>query len=320
MAPTPFVLGELAYVRPLTDRVSVGLAVYAHGGMNSVYDENPFGSLGATGEAGVDLKQGFIVPSVAFQVAEGHSVGVSAVGVVQSFRAYGIEPFAGVSGDPQHFSSNGDDWSFGVGYKLGYVGQFGERVSIGAFYQSEVTSGRFDKYAGLFPDGGEFNVPPSWGVGVALRPFDRLTLAADFKRIEYDEVEAVGASLGNLFEGRPFGTSGGPGFGWRNISVVKLGAVWSATDTMVLRAGYGRSQNPVPAAETLVNIISPGVVEDHFTLGATIPLNDRLELTAHALLAPRNEVAGPIPVPFGGGEARIALSEVAFGLAAGWRF
>nr|WP_247718207.1 outer membrane protein transport protein [Qipengyuania proteolytica] len=318
----PFVLGDVAYVRPLSDRVSVGIALYANGGMNTVYKTNPLAPFGAPQAGGVDLKQGFIVPSVAVKFADNHSVGVSAVGLVQSFRAYGVGPFAGFSQDPANFSDRGDDWAFGVGFKVGYYGTFGDRVSIGAFYQSKVDAQKFDKYAGLFENGGDFDVPASWGVGASVKVSDRLTLGADFKRIEYSGVEAVGNSITRVFDGVPFGAVDGPGFGWRDISVIKTGAVWRASDTLTLRAGYGRSENPIPGGETLMNVFAPGVVQDHFTLGATVALSDKLELSAHAMRAPGNWVEGAnsIPANFGGGEANIFLAETAFGAALGIKF
>lgn len=318
----PFVLGDISYVHPLSDRVTAAINVYANGGMNSVYRINPFVPLGGAGEAGVDLKQGFVVPSIAVRVADGHSLGVSAVGLVQGFRAYGIQPFAGASADPANFSNRGTDWTFGAGLKIGYLGRIGDRVAIGAMYQSKVHSGRFDRYAGLFADAGSFDVPTSWGLGVSIAASDRLTIAGDFKRIEYSGVESVGNPLSAIFTGKAFGRDGGPGFGWRDVSVYKVGAVYQASDTLTLRAGYGRSDNPVPPSETLVNILSPGVVQDHFTIGASVRLSPNLELSAHALRAPRNTVTGQgsIPSPFGGGEADIRLAETSAGLAVGVGF
>lgn len=318
----PFVLGDISYVRPLSDSVSVAVNFYANGGMNTVYEQNPFGAVGGQGDAGVDLKQGFIVPSVAVKLSAQHSIGLSAVGLVQSFRATGAAPFAAFSSDPANFSDRGTDWSVGAGFKLGYYGKLGDRVSLGAFYQSEVTATRFDKYSGLFEDSGRFNVPESWGVGAAVALTDDLMLGADFKRINYDGTPAVGNSIASLFQGRQFGEKGGPGFGWRSISVYKAGLVWDANDMLTLRAGYGLSENPIPVDETLLNILSPGVVEDHFTIGATIALGEKTELSGYAMRAPRNEVsgAGSIPALFGAGEADISLAETSVGMAVGWRF
>ena len=318
----PFVLGDIAYVRPLSDAVSVGLAVYANGGMNTVYESNPLAAFGATGKAGVDLKQGFVVPTLAYEFAAGQSLGVSAVGLVQSFRAHGIQPLATLSQDPASFGDRGTDWSLGAGVKVGYLGTFGDRLSLGAFYQSKIKAQKFDKYAGLFADGGSFDVPANWGVGMSARVADTLAIGADFKRIEYAGVNAVGNPFARLGAGIPFGGTDGPGFGWRDISVVKVGAVWDISDAVTVRAGYGHAQNPVPQSETLLNILAPGVVSDHFTAGASVALGERTDLTLHGLVAPRNQVRGQgsIDPSIGGGEADIALSEVSFGVGLGFVF
>jgi long-chain fatty acid transport protein len=193
---------------------------------------------------------------------------------------------------------------------------------VGAFYKSKVWSGKFDKYSGLFAQGGGFDVPASWGGGVAIKATDRLTVAADVKRIEYSDVQSVGNSIAPLFQGVPFGAEGAPGFGWKDITVGKFGAVFDANDRLTVRAGYSIGGNPVPQSETLLNILAPGVVTEHFTAGATIKTGSNMELSAYAMHAPRNTVrgTGSIPANFGGGEADIRLSEISFGVAAGFTF
>ncbi|MCW1384072.1 outer membrane protein transport protein [Novosphingobium sp. KCTC 2891] len=317
----PFVLPEFGYVRPLSDKVALGIAISGNGGMNTVYKHNPFASFGATGAAGVDLKQIFISPTLAVRLAEGQSVGVSPVIMVQGFRAIGIQPFAAASADPAHFTNRGTDWAAGAGVRIGWLGRFGKAFSAGAFYQSKISSGRFDKYAGLFSDKGSFDVPASWGFGVAVRPVDRLTIAADFKRIEYAGVASVGNPLSVLFTGTPFGAKDGPGFGWRNISVYKVGLTYKASERITLRTGYGRSGNPVPSSETLLNILAPGVVRDHYTLGATWTPSSGPEVTGFVMHAPSQTVkgSGSIPAPYGGGEADVRLGETSFGLSFGFR-
>ena len=317
----PFVLPELAYVRPLGDRVSVGIAINGNGGMNTQYVTNPFASFGATGPAGVNLRQLFITPTVAFEFAEGQSLGVSPIILIQSFEMRGIQPFTANSAAPLAITNRGEDWRTGGGVRVGYLGQFGV-LSVGGFYQTKVWAQRFKKYEGLFAGRGDFDVPASWGFGVAVQASDRLKLGADFKRIEYSGVASVGRPLAPLFAGNPFGSDAGPGFGWRDISVVKLGASYQASAPLTLRLGYGHSQNPVPASETFLNILAPGVVTSHYTGGATLRLGQRSELTGYVMHAPRQTVrgAGSIPLPFGGGEADIHLSETAFGLSWGLTF
>ncbi len=318
----PFILPEAGYVRRLDDTFSAALVVTGNGGMNTDYESNPFTSFGAQGDAGVNLRQVFITPTLAARIGEGHSIGVSPILLVQSFSMDGIQPFTAASSAPAQMTNNGDDWSTGAGVRVGYLGHFGPSVSVGAFYQSKVWAGRFDKYAGLFANGGNFDVPASWGFGLAIKASDRLTLGADYKRIEYSDVPSVGNTLAPLFSGVPLGAQGGPGFGWRDVDVVKFGAVYRASDDLTLRAGYGRSDNPVPASQTFLNLLAPGVVTDHFTAGATVRLNASLELSGYVMHAPRNQVrgSGSIPLNYGGGEADIRLSETATGVSLGFLF
>ena len=157
-----------------------------------------------------------------------------------------------------------------------------------------------------------------------MKPVPALTLGADYKRIEYSKVASVGNPVGLLFQGKPFGAAGGPGFGWRDVDVWKIGAVYQARPGLTLRAGYGRSDNPVPSSQTLLNILAPGVVRGHITGGASVDLSSRAELTGYVMHAPRQTVRGAGSIPpgmppagFGGGEADIHLSETAVGLSFG---
>lgn len=316
----PFFLPDFGYVVPLGDNTSFGMTIHGNGGMNTHYKDNPFASFGASGQAGVDLAQVFITPTIATRVAEGHSVGVSLTGMVQMFHAKGIQPFAMASADPAHFSNNGKSMSYGVGFRVGYLGEVTKGVRIGAFYQSKIWASRFKDYAGLFADRGGFDVPAAYGAGIAVQPTDRLTLAGDVKRIEYSDIGSVGNPLTPLFSGVPFGAKDGPGFGWKDVNVFKLGAAYQVSDGLTLRAGYGRTQNPVPASQTFLNILAPGVVKDHFTIGGTLSVAPDKELTLFVMRAPNNTVRGigSIPAPYGGGEADISLAETAVGFGFEW--
>lgn len=318
----PFVLPEVAYVRPLGDKFAAGIAITGNGGMNTNYKANPFGSFQAQGAAGVNLRQISVTPTLAARIGEGHSIGISPIFVLQSFSMTGIQPFTAASIDQEKMTNNGDDWSTGAGLRIGYLGHLGSAVSVGAFYQTKVWAKPFESYAGLFANGGDFDVPASWGFGISVKASDKLTLGADYKRIEYSGVPSVGNPLAPLLTGHRFGAEDGPGFGWKNIDVVKFGAVYKASDKLTLRVGYGRSDNPVPQSQTFLNLLAPGVVTDHFTAGATVKLNNKLELTGYVMHAPRNDVrgAGSIPDNYGGGEANIHLSETATGLSFGFLF
>jgi len=253
----PFLMPDIAYVRPLSESVSIGLAVIAHGGMNTSYKVNPWSAVGGTGQAGLDLKQVFVQPTLAVRVADGHSLGISPIGMLQGFRARGLQALAMMSMRPDSITNRGADWSAGAGVKVGYYGKISDRIAVGAFYESKIWASKFGKYAGLFANAGAFNVPSSFGAGLAISPNDRLTIGADFKHIEYSGVPAVSNPIAYLGGGIPFGAADGPGFGWEDIDVYKLGAVFKASSKLTVRAGYSRGQNPVPSSETLCNIHGP---------------------------------------------------------------
>jgi long-chain fatty acid transport protein len=185
--------------------------------------------------------------------------------------------------------------------------------------------GNFSKYRGLFADGGQFDVPDNYGIGLAFRPNASWTLAVDVQTIDYRHVAAVGDPIAPLLQGVPLGAQDGPGFGWKNITVFKLGASWQLNATTVVRAGYSHSGQPVPASQTFFNILAPGVVQDHFTVGLTETIGGG-ELSSFLAYAPNKTVDGGGSIPpgfppggFGGGEANVSLKETIIGISYGWK-
>ena len=70
------------------------------------------------------------------------------------------------------------------------------------------------------------------------------------------------------------------------------------------------------------NILAPGVVQDHLTLGATYTLPGGSEITAAYMHAFENSLTGdtnPLYFPVGG-QQTIKLYENSFGLAWGMKF
>lgn len=317
---------EAGYVRQLNDRLAVGLVAYGNGGMVTAYRDNPFARFGASGTAGVELQQLFISPTVAYKLTPTQSVGLSLNLGGQTFRARGLQPFAGFSQDPAHFTNNGVDTEYGAGVRLGYLGQLTDRLSLGAFWQSKTAFHEFKKYRGLFAEQGGFDAPSTYGVGVAFKATPKLDLVADWRRIELSKVKSVGTSLAPLFAGQPFGSDNGPGFGWRDVDVWKIGANYKVNDAWQVRAGYDHAKNPIPAGQTLLNIVAPAVVTDQYAAGATWTQqsgthSSGLQVTGYVQYSPKQTVrgSGSIPVAFGGGNVDLSMSETIFGVALGWK-
>jgi len=312
---------EAGWVRRLDDRLAVGIVAYGNGGMVTDYKSNPFARYGASGPAGVELEQLFLSPTAAYRIAPDHSVGVSLNLTGQRFRARGLGAFAPFSQSPADFTDRGFDTRFGIGVRVSYLGRVTDRLSLGAFWQSKTSFQAFKKYRGLFAEGGGFDAPAEFGAGLAFKATPRLDLALDWRRIELSKVKSVGTPLSPLFAGRPFGADDGPGFGWRDVDVVKLGANYRINQAWTVRAGYDRTRNPIPASETLLNIVAPAVVRDQYAAGATWRRPSGLEVSGYVQYSPRRTVrgSGSIPPLLGGGEVDLSMAETLVGVAVGWK-
>lgn len=325
-----FLVPEFGYNKMLGWDMSVGVSVYGNGGMNTRYNTSPFaaGGLGAGGgqsPGGVNLEQLFIAPTFAMKLNKNHAVGVSVVMAYQTFGATGLQAFGafGMSSNPTSLTNKGNDHSTGWGLRLGWTGQVSENVTLGATYASKI-KGKFNDYQGLFAGGGEFDIPENYGFGIAVKATPKLTVAADIQQINYGSSKSVANPASNLFVlGNLLGSSNGPGFGWRDMTAYKLGVSYEYSKDLTLRAGLSTNRQPIPSSETLLNILAPGVVENHLTLGGTWTLANKNELTVGYMHAFKKTVngAGSFPVALGGvGEANLHMSQDSLGVAYGIKF
>lgn len=315
-----FFIPELGYVNHLAPNISFGLAVYGNGGMNTEYRRSPFAAYGGTGTAGVNLEQLFISPSAAWRVDESNSVGLALNVAYQRFSAQGLGFLGTYSTAPSEFSNRGTDTSTGVGARIGWIGKVQPGLTLGASWSSKI-QGSFDRYKGLFADQGGFDIPSNFAVGVTWQVTPAWTAALEVQRINFSEVGAVGNPVNSLFAGKALGSSDGPGFGWRDVNVVKLGGSYAPSQDWTLRAGYSHSTQAVPDSQTFFNILAPGVVQDHVTIGGSVKAGGG-EVNAFFAHGIKQTVRGQQSIPplFGGGNANVHLEEDIFGVSYAWKF
>lgn len=318
---TAFLIPELGANVKLSEQLALGVTVYGNGGMNTSYAPFPNGVnlMGGQGKLGVDLMQLIVAPTLAYQVADGHALGISPLLVLQRFEAYGLQGFGMMSQAPADVTNRGKDTSTGIGVRLGYFGKLGERVTVGAAYSPKTNMSRFDRYQGLFAGGGDFDIPVNYGVGVAVQLTPALTVALDATRIKYGGVPSIAnGSLSQVMAGQPLGAAAGPGFGWRDIGVVKVGVQWQASPQWTLRAGYNQGDNPIRPQDAMFNVLAPGVIRKHITLGATYAPDRAAQWTFALWHGKRETVVGP-SVDFMSGMmnptgTRIGMHQNGFGL------
>jgi long-chain fatty acid transport protein len=129
--------------------------------------------------------------------------------------------------------------------------------------------GKLKKYAGLFAEDGGFDIPPNWTAGIAVRPVFPLTITADVEQIFYSQVKSVGNELlPNLVTAR-LGQAEGAGFCWHDTTTYKFGLEYVASEDWTLRAGYSHGNQPIEGSEAVINILAPGVIQDHASVGVS---------------------------------------------------
>ena len=100
-------------------------------------------------------------------------------------------------------------------------------------------------------------------------------------------LQCAGGSLPNCLGG-----SDGAGFGWHDVNVWKLGVEYRYDSRLTLRGGWNHSDNPIRAEDVTINILAPGVVQDHLTLGLTYVTASGGELSFAYMHAFDNSVSG----------------------------
>jgi long-chain fatty acid transport protein len=297
-----FLMPGLAAAWHLSGQFHAGLAIYGNGGMNTDYPNPVFGQA----PTGVNLMQAFVAPSLTWEFANHQAIGVSPIFGWQSFEAKGLGAFAMFSSNAAKLTNNGRDTATGFGARIGYHGKFGEYLGVGASYQTKISMSEFDEYAGLFAGHGDFDIPENWTVGISVFPSKCVSIAVDVQQIYYSDIPAVGnPMLPNLMQA-PLGADNGAGFGWDDVTVWKLGGQWDVNDTWTLRAGYAHCNQPVPDSEVLFNILAPGVIEDHITVGFSALLSQKAKLHFALVrgLSASVEGANPLEAP---GQQKIQL-------------
>jgi long-chain fatty acid transport protein len=329
-----FAIPEFGYNKMINPNMSAGITVYGNGGMNTSYPQGNFqcptptgtfqagNMLCGAGKLGVDLMQLIIAPTFAYKIAPNHAIGIAPLFDYQRFKIEGVQLFSQFSQSPANVSNNDYDSSTGYGVRVGYLGKFSDAFSIGAAYASKMKMGKFDKYKGLFAEDGGFDMPENYSIGVMFRATPAFSVGLDYKRINYNDVRSIGNPSTNQ---APLSSANGPGFGWQNIDVWKLGMEYAVNGALTIRGGYGKSDNPIMARDVTFNILAPGVMQDHYTVGFTYALNKNSEITMAYMHAPTQSVSGSslfnglIPVPNAGGTEKIEMYQNLLGISWGMK-
>ncbi len=300
---TLFAIPNFGVSKKLSDRVTVGFALYAAGGMNTTYSAGAVrpsclapgmpstSGVFCGGKAGIDLMQVGLSPALSYKISDVLSVGIAPIFSISRFKAEGLAAFGAGSTDAANLSNRGYDWAFGVGGRAGFQVKPSEMFSFGAYYQSRIYMSKFKKYRGLFAEQGDFDIPASAGGGIAFKPSSALTLTGSYKHVWYSKVKSIG-NAGSLTGG--LGANNGAGFGWKDVDVFAVGAQYDVNDKLTVRAGYSYNNNPIGDSEVMFNILAPAVVKHHFTGGFSYDISERVTLDFAGMFAPSSKSQGTV--------------------------
>jgi long-chain fatty acid transport protein len=337
-----FLIPEFGYNRMVNPNLSLGVTLYGNGGMNTDFNTTlagpsfapacagaPANMLLGCGKLGVDMMQLIVAPTAAYRINEGNSVGVSPLLGYQRFKVDGLQAFTAISSEPTAVTNVGYDTSTGWGVRVGWMGKLSDSVTLGAAYSSKMRMSKFDKYRGLFADGGMFDIPENYNIGISLKADPRTTVAFDVQRINYGKITSIANGVLNSLQdpaGCPLGSACGSGFAWQDQTVYKLGVEHEYNKEWAWRAGFNYGKSPIgnTANDISFNIIAPGVVEKHLTLGLTYRTSGGDELTFAYMHAFSNTVTGPSAITtFAGGAnfgtESLKMHQDSFGIAYSWK-
>ena len=311
-----FLIPQFGYNWVVNEESTIGVSLFGNGGMNTEYKGGTasvpdgmggFNQLPGTfgdGTAGVDLAQLFMATTYSRKITDTSSFGISGIIAYQRFEAKGLGNFAAFSSDPGNLTNNSHDDSTGLGVRFGFQAEITPGIRFGAAYQPEIDMSEFDDYSGLFADDGDFDIPSNFTVGMAFDIGKTGVFVIDVQQIYYEDVDAVSNSIDGLTDGSctpgPTGGTGkgclggsdGAGFGWEDMTIIKIGYQWQTGTKNTWRVGYSTGDQPIPSDESLFNILAPGVIEDHITAGYTRQLDKTSSINFAAMYALENSVKG----------------------------
>lgn len=244
----------------------------------------------ALGPATGQLERTVVAPGFRHTLGDRSQWKVSAILAYQSFNTWG---FGAMQTDVDSATAlyDGRETSAGTGIQVGLDSEIAQGLRIGASVRSEIDMDTFQSYRGVFSEPGNFDIPASARVGLALSTTSSSMVTFDVERILYSDIHAVTTPFMPEAVLSLLGDAGSPTFAWQDLTVYRLGFQWRLQDDMVWSVGVSSRQQPHATSELLNRALSPIFADRYLTLGVTKNTSDdgRLSLRgSYAPLSPDN--------------------------------
>ncbi len=279
MFPAP----ALTYYKPLSDKLVFGLAVYATSGAGAYWDGTPL----------VPFNTGYPVntkvytwesqvmgitfsPVIAYKLSDKFSLGVT---LNIQYGSLDMNREANGFQFTEEAAGIGFGATFGALFKpsdkfsLGFVFKLPQKVKLKGDIALEGLSAAVP-IPGL-EDSVETTREITWpmfaGVGIAFKPTDKLTIAADVQYTKWSELDEIHATtddamwntalpfVGKLIDGTTYELM------WDDATQIRVGFDYKVSDKFSIRGGY--YNDPAPSPDSTLNILLPSIDYNVFTIG-----------------------------------------------------
>lgn len=236
------------------------------------------------GGLGLGLDQTLLSPTYSFQINERSQVGLSAVLAYQQFSTFG---FGYMPVEEVGYVTRAQESALGTGIRLGMSSELAPGLSIGAAYQSRIEMDPFMRYRGVYSEPGEFDIPASTNLGLALDTTGQTTLTFDVRHIQYSDVKPFTSDLlPNRFLSL-LGDGTSPQFAWQDLTVYQVGWRWENRDEdLAWHVNWSSRRQPTPTSDVLARALAPEFSEEHWQLGVTQLTSEHSRVTLSASYTP----------------------------------
>lgn len=261
--PIPFA----GYFKVLSPKAVIGFAVYAPSGIGAAWKGEDLTNLTFPDPTIYKWESMILAvtaaPTFAYKFSDKFSIGIALN------LNYGMlnEDMPGIGQYKERIKAMGFGATIGALFKPHKI------ISIGVSYR---TPSKFKLKgtsempgAALFGLAGESDIErkitwPMWlGVGIALKPTDKLTITADAQYTKWSGLKTVDAVFDEPTWKAPLPPLGGASLEdmytldlqWKDATQIRFGIEYLVTKCMALRAGY--YIDPAPGPETRLNIMLP---------------------------------------------------------------
>lgn len=281
-----------------------------------------------------------ISAALAYRWNECHTLGVAVNVYLGEFQVGGVGEIGrltvpSLSINSGNVSDNGEAHHSGVGVTIGWTGHFWPCLTTAISYSPKVHMTSVNRYSG-FIAGHHIDIPETVRFGLAWSGWPCLVIAADGEYRRYGKVRAWSnrfADDSTTGFGPLFGSSDGPGFGWKDQWMARVGVEWNPWDSWQFRLGYRFESLPYSkkGAASALNVLTLQTVENYISAGATWNFNCESELSVFGEYGFSNTARSRYPdITLDTGETALRIffpADLAFkshtyraGIAYGWAF